>query len=123
MISLVVDTSILIGILNETTPRQYLDEVDRLYVSSITVMELFALSGTSLSEDIKIEMLLNPTDVEDVTGKIARRAGKLARTRTKKVSRADLIIAATALELNLPLITKNTKDFRGIPGLKVQSTL
>lgn len=122
MLRIVVDTNILIGILNRTIAFEDLD-VDRLHVSSITVMELFALSGMSLQEEIRIELLLGSTDIVDLTRTIARKAGILARTRTRKTSRADLIIAATALILDVPLITKNVKDFRGIPDLKVQSTL
>lgn len=35
----------------------------------------------------------------------------------------NIVIAAAALVYRVPLITKNVKDFRGIPDLKVQSTL
>ncbi|MBI2410332.1 MAG: hypothetical protein HYV32_00350 [Candidatus Kerfeldbacteria bacterium] len=48
---------------------------------------------------------------------IAERAAMLGRTRKTKLP--DLLIAATALILDIPLITKNKKDFRKIPGLTV----
>lgn len=36
-----------------------------------------------------------------------------------KIKLADAIIAATALEFRVPLITRNEADFKGIPGLTV----
>jgi predicted nucleic acid-binding protein len=35
----------------------------------------------------------------------------------------DLVIAATALELAIPLITGNVKDFKHIPNLEVRSEI
>ena len=58
--------------------------------------------------------------VIDIGMEIAKRAGILARTRTNKRHRADLIIAATALEYGFILITQNKTDFTRIPGLKVR---
>lgn len=49
---------------------------------------------------------------------IARHAGELGRTRATKLP--DLLIAATALELGMPLVTRNVRDFRDIPGLIVR---
>ncbi|HZC03953.1 MAG TPA: type II toxin-antitoxin system VapC family toxin, partial [Gammaproteobacteria bacterium] len=53
---------------------------------------------------------------------VAERCARLRetlRTQKKRVnSRAlDLIIAATALEYDITLITKNTEDFKDIPDL------
>jgi predicted nucleic acid-binding protein len=53
---------------------------------------------------------------------VAERCARLRETlksQNKRVnSRAlDLIIAATALEYNLTLVTKNTDDFKDIPDL------
>ncbi len=39
--------------------------------------------------------------------------------KVQKIKLPDAIIAATALIYDLTLITRNTKDFRGIEGLKV----
>mgnify|MGYP001559457641 FL=1 len=79
-------------------------------------MELYALAGMSEREQKVIDLYLLQSEILPVTLPIARRAGLLARTRRK--GKPDLIIAATALEHNIPLLTRNTKDFR-ISGLKL----
>ena len=62
------------------------------------------------------EFLAGFCDVLPVTEAVARRAGDLrgrfqaaGETRTQ----ADMLIAATALVHQLPLATRNTRDFRG----------
>lgn len=42
--------------------------------------------------------------------------------RRQPISIADAWIAATALELNFPLVTNNSSDFRDIPGLHLITT-
>jgi predicted nucleic acid-binding protein len=39
--------------------------------------------------------------------------------RSRKMPLPDAIIAATALENDIPLVTRNTKDFRHIPDLEI----
>ena len=88
------------------------------YVSVITEAELFRLSGLS-EEDVEImDDFLSLCQKIDVTSSIARHAAILGRTRKTKLP--DLLIAASALEQELILITKDAIDFKGIPGLKVQ---
>lgn len=41
--------------------------------------------------------------------------------RLKKIGRADLLIACIALTHDATLVTRNTKDFVGIPGLKLEN--
>lgn len=65
-----------------------------------------------------MNQLILTMDVWPIDSSIARRAAELGRTRTTKLP--DLLIAATALEYNLILITKNVKDFHNIPNLKIQ---
>lgn len=43
----------------------------------------------------------------------------IALRRQKKMSLADAIIAGTAVEHQLPLVTRNVKDFAAIPGLQI----
>ena len=60
---------------------------------------------------------VNYSTVFDLTEDIIIRTISLRRSRRIKIP--DAIIAATALEYDLTLITHNTSDFTGIPNLKL----
>ena len=45
----------------------------------------------------------------------------LQKKKLKKIGREDLLIACIALAHDATLVTRNTKDFTGIPGLKVEN--
>ncbi len=44
---------------------------------------------------------------------------EFGRKRGRTYSQPDLLLAATALEHNLTLVTRNTRDFTSIPDLKL----
>ncbi len=73
---------------------------------------MFALNGTvkikALPDDMK-KIVINDK-IEDLT--ISIRA-------QKKIKVPDAIIAATAVDSSAILVTRNTKDFKGIGNLKV----
>lgn len=90
-------------------------------VSTLTVFELLRFPGVSRYENDNIRTFLNICDQLTVTSTIAERAAFIGRTR--RSNSIDLLIAATALEHHLPLITKNVKDFKRVPGLIVHETI
>ncbi|HIP72789.1 MAG TPA: type II toxin-antitoxin system VapC family toxin [Anaerolineae bacterium] len=58
----------------------------------------------------------------EMNGAIVDKAGgyiRQARDANQPISVPDAIIAATAVQNNLTLITLNHKDFKGIPGLSI----
>ncbi len=62
------------------------------------------------------EFLAGFCDVLPVTEAVARRGGDLRgrfQATGEMRTQADMLIAATALEHQLPLATRNTRDFRG----------
>lgn len=89
-------------------------------ISTLTIFELLQLPGLSSPEEESLRAVISICSQLTVTVSIAERAAHLSRTRQRGA--IDLLIAATALEHHLPLITKNTSDFRGLPGLKVQAS-
>ena len=106
------------AILESLTPKG-------LAISIITYMEAF--QGTERSPDVeqareKFQAFTDGVLILPLSFAVAERCARLRetlRTQKKRVnSRAlDLIIAATALEYDLTLITKNTEDFKDIPDL------
>lgn len=89
-------------------------------VSTITVFELLRFPGMSEIEQSAVEAALSVCLQFPVSALIGRRAALLSKTRPK-MKALDLLIAATALELQAPLITQNVRDFKGIPDLKVRT--
>lgn len=82
--------------------------------SVITRAELFA--GRSADEDV-VHLLLDPFAELPVERAIAERGGRLRRDLGLRLP--DALIAATALEHGLSILTRNVRDFEPVPGLKV----
>lgn len=82
--------------------------------SIITRCELFA--GGRADED-RISLLLAPFREYLVDRDIAERAGRLRRVG--RLRTPDALIAATALEHGLELVTRNVRDFEQVDGLAV----
>ena len=67
-----------------------------------------------VGEEKRTEAFLSSLDCYPITAAIARRAGSLKSAwaqKGKTLSLADMIVAATALEHGLALMTDNRKDF------------
>jgi predicted nucleic acid-binding protein len=88
---------------------------DELHVSAITRAELCSGRG---ADERRVRRLLEPVTDLPVDSAIAERAGRLRRDSRRRLP--DALIAATALEHRLTLVTRNLRDFEGIRGLKVR---
>lgn len=117
---LLLDTNIIIS---HTNGRETISEMTEhdFSVSVATLFELLRLSGMSRVEETTVREFLNNCELLAVTEQIAARAAYMCRTRN--TGPLDLLIAATALEYDLPLVTKNVKDFRDIKGLTVLESI
>lgn len=89
-----------------------------LYISAITEVELFGFPKLSDEEADQIETILRTVAVIPVDSRIARTAGLIRRRH--HVNIADSVIAATTLFTGTTLLTRNTRDFRKVPGLSVR---
>jgi hypothetical protein len=110
---LLVDTDIFIDHLRGSAAIKV--GRNRLHYSVVTRAELFAgNSGTDLAS-----RLLAPFREVNVDRAVAERAGRVAREFHLRLP--DALIAATALEHGLALVTRNRKDFAGVRGLRVRA--
>jgi tRNA(fMet)-specific endonuclease VapC len=97
----------------------------RLYISTITYMESFhgvIVDPNRDRAEQKFSALIDVVEMIPVTQPIAHRCAlmraDLSRTGKRVRQRAlDLLIAATAIEHNLTLVTRNQADYADIPGL------
>lgn len=121
-----LDTTVLIDVLRGRVERKTLlaeliKQGHTLATSAMNIGEVY--SGMRSGEEQQTNTFLTSLICYDITAAIAQRAGVLksrlstsGRTRTL----ADMLVAATALEHTLRLLTDNTRDF-AIPDLVLLS--
>ena len=110
---MLVDTDVLID--HVRGARTLVSSRHEVAYSIITRCELFA--GTRADQNA-IRQFLAPFEEMPLDRQIAERAGRLRREGLKI---ADAVIAATALEHRLTLMTRNHRDFERVRGLKLRS--
>lgn len=98
--------------------------VDNLAVGIETIVYIECIQGSiSNSDKRRIKRSLRNLKFYSLTSEIAEKAIELIDlySNSQGLLLADAIIAATALEYDLTLITFNTKDFQFIKKLKLLS--
>jgi predicted nucleic acid-binding protein len=113
--AVVLDTNIIILHITGKEPVHFLKNIP--IISTLTVFELLQYAQLTKREEESIHDIIGACVVVPITQAIAERAAQLARR--KKMGVVDVLIAATALEFDAPLQTKNTKDFRHITELQL----
>jgi predicted nucleic acid-binding protein len=113
MADLLIDTDIFIDHLRGTRRLQLPPRKTAMF-SVITRCEL--LSGRGAEEE-SIQRLLAPLRELAIDRATAERAGRLRRH--VELRTPDALIAATALEHKLTLLTKNARHFNAVSGLRV----
>jgi predicted nucleic acid-binding protein len=118
----VLDTTVLIDVLRNRKQRRGLlaglvASGHILSISAISVAEVYG--GLRAGEEQATGTFLAGLDLVPVSAAIAERAGNLKAAlqrqgQTRSV--ADMIVAATGLELGCPVATDNRRDFQ-LPGL------
>jgi hypothetical protein len=114
LVDLLVDTDVFVDHLRGH--RRLSLDGDRIHYSVITRAELFA--GRETQEE-HVRVLLAPFAEVAMDRAIAERGGRLRREVA--IALPDALVAATALERDLTLLTRNLKDFEAVPGLSVRS--
>ncbi len=117
-VNAVVDTNILIDYLNGSQDaRNELDFFDAVHISLISWMEVL-IGAAEGDEESEVREFLRRFRVHPVDEGIAERAVEIRRR--DKIRLPDAIIWATAQQLGLLLVTRNTRDFPGNhPGVRI----
>jgi predicted nucleic acid-binding protein len=125
--SILVDTDVLIWHLRgyaQATGR--LDQLPALVMSSVTYFEILQGMRNKLELQAFKKMLAQrQAQLLPITPAITERAGQLleALTLSHGLSMGDALIAATALEHGLSVLTANTKHFSAVDGLQLEEFL
>ena len=118
-----VDTSVLVDVLrgDDAARRALRDARARGPLHSSTVVRAEVLTGMRPAEERATRRLLDSLVWHPVDGTVAEEAGRLGRRWRPSYSGidiADLLIAATATTLDLPVLTRNVRHFPMFPGLR-----
>ena len=113
MPDLLIDTDVFIDQLRGA--RTIPPELDRVWYSVVSRAELFA--GDEAEEDAISDLLSLYSEIPVDRG-IAETAGRLRRR--SPIGMPDALIAATALEWDMELVSRNRRDFAQIAGLRLR---
>lgn len=87
------------------------------FISVITRIELLSWKSIIAKDEVIINEFILESTVFSLEEPVIKRT--ISLRKTNKIKLPDAIIAATALERNMQLLTHNIKDFINIPGLIV----
>jgi predicted nucleic acid-binding protein len=121
-----LDTTVLIDVLRGRQNRRQslarlVESGHTLTTAAINIGEVYA--GMRPEEEKRTGQFLSSLEHFPLTAAIARRAGSLKYAHAQQgrtLALADMIVAATALEHQLTLMTDNRKDFP-VTGLRFHS--
>jgi predicted nucleic acid-binding protein len=120
----VYDTNIFIYYLaDDITVNSWFTEeflnLHEILVSPIIRIELLSFVGLSKEEQQSIEDLLSQFFTVSLLREIENQTIQIKRQY--KIKLPDAIIAATAINQDAFLVTRNVGDFKGITGLKIEN--
>ena len=113
---ILVDTNIIIYLLQGNDTLENALQGKELYVSFMTQLELFGLYSAPDGYEKKVENLLNDCLIVPMDANILQHY-KILR-KSHKLKLIDSLIAATALALDIPIVTAD-KQFNTIKHLKL----
>jgi tRNA(fMet)-specific endonuclease VapC len=131
-VKILVDTDVSIAILNrdERVRASLLrHRPSKLRMSAITLAELrfgVAKSANARRSAANLRTLLAKIAVVPFDDAATQRYGELRallESRRSTIGPLDTLIAAHALSLGWPLATHNVREFRRVPGLRVEDWL
>jgi len=90
-----------------------------LIIPTIVVAEFLSFPGLKPKEQHFFANLLRQMQIEPLSFDVAQKAGDIRRKY--KITLPDAIVAATALQTESTLLTRNLKHFQKIKEIEVQS--
>jgi len=114
--SVILDTNIVLYLLNGDQVLSELLNQKKLYLSFISQLELLGFRGITAKQQTEINKFIQECIVIDINEEIKKEV-ILLRKKTK-LKLPDCIVLATARFLSLPLITSD-QDFRSIPFTEI----
>jgi len=121
---ILVDTSVIIEFLRKQKKPESLlwelkEKYEGIYISAITVFELFA-GATDERKRSDIISLLHWLETMEFTEELGELSGKIyieMKKKNKVIEFRDIFIGATAIFYSLELATLNEKHFKNIPDI------
>jgi len=115
-----IDTNVAIYFLNGVLPPQSLPFMRSIFdsganLSVITKIELLGWSFPGVSSSNSAEQFVDTSTIYALTDAVVSLT--IILRKAYKIKLPDAIIAATAIVYDLTLISRNDKDFVGIPSL------
>ncbi len=122
MNSFLVDTNIIIYSLDDISEiNNFYSKVitieDLIFFSFISEIEVLSFNKITNFEEETVINLLNSFSKIGINKEIEKIT--ISIRKKKKIKIPDAIIAASAIYTNSTLVTRNTKDFNNIEGLKL----
>ncbi|OGG18481.1 hypothetical protein A2721_01690 [Candidatus Gottesmanbacteria bacterium RIFCSPHIGHO2_01_FULL_47_48] len=121
MSEFLLDTTIFVDLFRGVAGvKDYLNTLMKIQCSIISVAELLQGAVNKKSQK-KIEKFLSNVEILPITSRVGGIMLELVREYSLSYGLAipDALIAATALEEKLTLVTSNVKHFKFIPGLRL----
>jgi predicted nucleic acid-binding protein len=85
--------------------------------SAITFVEVLGYFKLDPSDEAFFKQIFNTIPVLDIDSEIILKATKIRKAHNMTLG--DAIVAATALQYQLPLMTRNIRDFQHLPDLVI----
>lgn len=113
---ILLDTNIYIYLVSGALDPAVIKE-EHICYASITRLEALGFPHITMQEVLMLESLLHEASALDLSTQVIEQAVRLRQMFGMGL--ADSVIAATALEYDIPLWTHDMKDFSRVPELRL----
>ncbi len=114
--SVILDTNIVLYLLQDDQVLSALLNQKKLYLSFISQLELLGFKGITAKQQIEINKFIQECIVIDINEEIKQEV--ILLRKKSKLKLPDCIVLAIARFLSLPLITSD-QDFKSIPFTEI----